>query len=161
MQAINPFHTTHTTYTAPSHHWPELIAFFYKTPPPPCDRRPMRFNQREYFRQRRPFDSSNRNSHRAPWLHPKALQRSHHRPRKVCFGCKREGLFLCDCPQCNRYGRRFQFFCDIADAAPYFLSNDEQELDENAAELLAYFSDAEAYLVENDNVDKADDALDA
>lgn len=75
-------------------------------------------------------------------MRPQVLQPSDHRPRKFCFGYKQKGHLLLECPQRDEHRRHFQFFCDIAYAAEYFLSYDEQELEQNAEEFLNYFADA-------------------
>lgn len=90
------------------------------------------------------------------------LQNAHPRPRKVCYGCKQEVHFIRDCPNSDRYRRRFQYFCDVADAAAFFLSSEETEVEDNGQQILAFFAVAEDDLLQADvEVDEADDALDA
>lgn len=45
-----------------------------------------------------------------------------------------------------------QYFCDIRDAAAFIFSHEDQEIDDPADDILAYFSDMEAELVDNGGV---------
>lgn len=83
-------------------------------------------------------------------------------PRKICYVRNQEGHFLRDRPNRDKYRRRFQYFCNIADAAVFFLFNEEVEVDDNGHQMFAYFGDAEHDLLQGDvEVDEADHALDA
>lgn len=50
---------------------------------------------------------------------------------------------FCDRSQRDRYRRRFQYYCDIADVAASFLPYEIQEFNDSGYDVLACFADAE------------------
>lgn len=55
-------------------------------------------------------------------------------------------IFLCDCRQCDRHERQFQYPYDTVDAAAYFLDHDNKEVVDSDHEVLTYIADAEIEL---------------
>lgn len=141
----------------------DLTAFFSKTPLPPRHRRPGRFKRSKNFRSRpRPTTPWNDLPSCPSWMRSQALQHSRHWPEKVCLGYKLERKFFRDRAKRVCYKHRFQYFCDIAEAAVYFLAQDNKEVDQSGREVLTYFADAEEELFHfNVAHDEADEVLEA
>lgn len=89
------------------------------------------------------------------------MQSSRRRSGKVCFRCNQEGHFPRDCSRGDYYRHRFQYFCDIADAAPHFPTYENRKADDSDHEVLAYFADANKKPLRIDEQhDEADETLD-
>lgn len=155
----SPFNASITEDTSLAERWSDLMDFFSKNPPPPRHRRPTRFTRgRFYYPRYRKYNHRFCSHNKSSMSRPTSLTNRRRRRRIICFGCKKEGYILRNCPNHEQHVRRFQYFCHLGDAAEYILNNSADEVDDPGHEVLTYFADAEAEVLHlDDNHDVEDE----
>lgn len=99
-------------------------------------RRPAKFRDRCITR------SWSRDSHFSPQRRFSSALRSFQQNKKrVCFSCRQEVHFLCNCPECERYRSQLNAFVNLGQTAAYILDHENSNADESDHELLDFFDD--------------------